>query len=78
MPFSLCCTLTINMGALTFPGEMKGSRGLKDAAQAAEIACHNTRWIKEHGGGEGRQVSRLYLFIYLFPGCLHHKDFICY
>lgn len=50
------------MGALTFPGEMKGCWGLKEAAHAAEMACHNTRWIKEHGGREKREVYEEALF----------------
>lgn len=50
------------MGALTFPGEMKGCCGLKEAAHAAEMACHNTRWIKEHGGREKQEVYEEALF----------------
>lgn len=40
---------------------MKGCWGLKEAAHAAEMACHNTRWIKEHGGRGGRFMRRLYI-----------------
>ncbi len=70
------------MGALTFPGEMKGYRGLKEAAHAAEMACHNTRWIKEHGGREKREVYEEALFfplsVYMSQGDFNRFVFTPY
>lgn len=62
------------MGALTFPGKMKGCWRLKEEAHAAEMACHNTRWIKEHGGREKQEVYEEALFsplsVYMSQGDL--------
>lgn len=53
----LRCTLTLQTPWIRdkhgstpfFQARWKAAEGLKEAAPGAGVACHNTRWIKEHG-----------------------------
>lgn len=70
-PIPLRCTLTLQTPWIRnkhetehslFPGEMKGYWGLKGAVHAAKMTCHNTGWIKGHGGRETQEAYKQALF----------------